>query len=214
MKRWITVGAIIAIIMIFASFSSLAFADTIITFNEVGESKSEHMRTTDFTRLCFTCKTGISGVVLFEPGTSEVSDFVIALTTLGEFPNVETTFFFESDPDVLFFATHSPLIRNEAALLAGLKKRALAGQIPKIVDTGKAQVLSDPSAKINLFRFANGALAPLPSDIFRGGFVVKVTSDLDAVPEPSSLVLLATSLVALSGFSWARKGKEHTADLH
>jgi hypothetical protein len=32
--------------------------------------------------------------------------------------------------------------RNEAALLAGLTKRALAGKIPKIVETRKAQILS------------------------------------------------------------------------
>src|ERR1700732_3147357 len=126
--RWITVAAFS---MIFASFTGLAYADTIIKFNEASESAPDHMRTIDARRLCFTCRTGISGVVLFQPGTSKVSDFIIAETHLSAFGFVDTNFFFESDPDILFFANNSPGIRAEAALLNGLTTRALAGKIPK-----------------------------------------------------------------------------------
>jgi PEP-CTERM motif len=185
-RQWVTVAVVS---MIFASLAGSAKADSIIVFKEANDATSEHMRTKDFRRLCFTCKTGISGVVLFEKGTSEVSDFVIAETHLSAFGFVDTNFFFESDPDLLFFANNSPGIRMEAALLNGLIRRALAGQIPKTDETGDEQTIS------NLFRSANGALAPLPSDIFSGGYVVKVTSDPD-VPEPSSLSLLILGFTA------------------
>jgi len=137
-------------------------------------------------------------VVLFEPDSNEVSDFVIAETHLSAFGFVDTNFFFESEPELLYFATHSPLIRNEVALFNGLTRLARAGTIPKVFEKGFEQVLSDPSANFNLFRRANGALAPLPSDIFSGGYVVKVTSDLDPgpeVPEPATLGLLAFGLM-------------------
>jgi hypothetical protein len=148
---------------------------------------SEAVRTTVFDTFCLFCTTGIRGVVLFEPGTSEVSDFVIALPLFGGFPfEIFTQFFFESDPDILFYANHSPFVAMEAALLNSLTTKALSGQIPKIDETGitepgKEQVLFDSGQGINLFRDLNGATADLDSS-----FVIKVISDVSDVPEPSA----------------------------
>lgn len=153
----------------------------------------DNARTTVFDTFCLFCTTGIRGVVLFEPGTSEASDFIIALPLFGGFPfEIFTQFFFESDPDLLFFANNSPFVAMEAQLFNSLTAKALSGQIPKIDETGKLQVLFDASKNINLFRDLNGAVADLDSS-----FVISAISDTE-VPEPSILLLVAAlAIVAL-----------------
>jgi hypothetical protein len=150
----------------------------------------------------------LSGVVLFEPGTSEVSDFVIASVTVsGSLVGRFTQIFFESDPDILFFANHEPGLNQEAALLNQLTRLALTGQIPKIDETGEEQVLFD--ANTNLFRDGTGALGPLPSDTFPfsllgdGDFTIKVTSDkpeVKDIPGPTTALLILTGILGLSWF--------------
>ena len=162
----------------------------------------------EFTRFCPTCPTSIlTGVVLFEPHSNDVSDFVMALVIVspGFAPGfVDTQFFFESDPDVLFFANHPPGVRDEAALLQSLVAKTLAGAIPKLEEDGTELTLSDPDTNTNLFRDVNGALVPLPKNLLGNGFVVKAASDVEPVPEPSTLILFAVSLGALYGITRSR----------
>jgi hypothetical protein len=159
----------------------------------------------EFTRFCPTCPTAIlTGVVLFEPRSNDVSDFVMALVIAspGFMPGfVDTQFFFESDPNVLFFANNPPAVRAEAALLQSLVAKALAGTIPKLEEDGTEITLSDPDTNTNLFRDVNGALVPLPTNVLGNGFVVKAASDVDPVPEPATVLLLAVSLLALYGIA-------------
>jgi hypothetical protein len=176
----------------------------------------ERARTAPLTTICATCNTGIRGVVLFEPGASQVSDFIFAITTFGRFPPaLDTRFFFESDPDILFYANNSPFVRREERLLNRLTTMALAGRIPKIDETGEEQVLFDSSNNINLFRDATGALSPLPTNnpfldfAFEGhDFVIKVTSDISEIPEPTTLLLFGTTAAGLGLASWRQRRRK------
>jgi hypothetical protein len=225
--RWFKIGVFV---LAFTSFTGPANAVTIefldsaalqVKINGVNQTQvggghdvlsltDETARTREFvTVLCSSgCGFGLSGVVLFEPRTSEVSDFVIASVTVsGSLVGRFTQIFFESDPDILFFANHEPGLNQEAALLNQLTRLALTGQIPKIDETGEEQVLFD--ANTNLFRDGTGALGPLPSDTFPfsllgdGDFTIKVTSDkpeVKDIPGPTTALLILTGILGLSWF--------------
>ena len=119
----------------------------------------------EFTRFCPGCPTSIlTGVALFEPNSNDVSDLIMALVIVsaGFAPGfVDTQFFFESDPNVLFWANNPPALADEGALLQKLVALTVSGAIPRL-EEGTEITLSDPDTNTNLFRDVNGALVPLP----------------------------------------------------
>jgi len=141
-------------------------------------------------RVCFTCPTGLFGAVLFEKGSSEVSDFIVANVVAGGFPGeVDSDFSFASDPDISALA---------AKFNAGQRLlNVLTTVAPKTEETGGEQTIQ--------FFDLNGAPVALPSGIaipplFTGGTItIKATSDLEPArePEPSTLLLLGITTVGL-----------------
>jgi hypothetical protein len=224
MKAW-TWGTIIAFSLIFPSG---VLADTIITFVEregavdvfidpdpqapkpnrtvAGES-ADTVRLTDpgflkgplGRRACFTCPTGLFGAVLFEPGTSEVSDFIVAQVVFGIPPEVDSEFFFASDPDISKLADMFQLAGRPNAGHDLLN--VLTTKVPRTDETGKEQTIQ--------FFDLNGAPVALPSGppfpfFFTGGdIIIKATSDLEVVPEPTTL-LLGTTAAGLGLIHWWR----------
>jgi hypothetical protein len=151
-------------------------------------------------RLCgLNCVTGLFGAALFEPNSSEISDFIVANVIFGGAPGaVDSDYSFASDPDILTLARKFQL---EGRPNAGLDLlNVLLTKVPKTFEKGEEQTLQ--------FFDLNGQLTPLPSGIpfppfFTGGaIVIKATSDISEVPEPTTLLLVGTMAVGLGLARW------------
>lgn len=211
--------------VLFAAMASLCAmpvsADTIISFTEVpgavqvsvdgtkvGTVSGESADTTHFTdpgffsgplgrRLCFTCPTGIFGALLFEPGTSETSDFIVASVVFGGAPGtVDTDIFFASDPDIAALA--AKFNRGQDLL------NVLTTKVAPTPESGGEQTLQ--------FYDLNGVVTALPSGpaipfLYTGGsIIVKATSDIEVL-EPSSVSLLAPAAILLASIRRRRAAK-------
>jgi hypothetical protein len=174
----------------------------------------ETARTSQLHSVCPLCDaSGLFAAVLFEPGSivagnPEISDVVLATVTVAEtLLERRTQFFFESDPDIGFWANNPPGLRGELFLLNALK--AMAKINGGFVESGKAggdsvlcRSCGPGGTSFNLFLDARGTPAVLDSS-----FQIVVASDLDAVPEPepANYLLFGTGLLCLLGYAWRKR---------
>jgi len=160
---------------------------------------SEFAQTRQFTTICVVVAcvgtfntVMLGGIVLFEPGTFEVSDFIVA--QVGNVLNLQNTtvLYFASDPEI---STLTNLLNGGPALLQALVQDAQNHPNDKARKIDESGLVQDFTA---LFRDQNLNKVELPFDIG-----VKAASDLQ-VPQPSTLLLLACGLVGLGTVAWRR----------